>query len=531
MQNPHEARPESLDIYDVSEPAFSLPRLFRTLGSYRSSIFTATVAVAVVYILGALVFFLLAPVSQVSRLPFRLEWQGADKGNYPNGTKFNIADIVSERVIRQVYDANKLAQYVPYPTFAISMFVEESNSEYNRIAAEYSSRLSDARLTAVDRDRISNEYELKLASISKSGYALTYVCNDATCPPPAVRSKVLSDVLTTWSHSATLEQGVLLYRAPMLSVAIMRGTVNDRRDRLMSLLALRTRVTAVIANVESLSVIPGAELVRTRKDQLSYSEIRLRLQDLLRFRVEPLLEAVATSSSSPQTRQLLAAQLQYDQIQRDSAVSRQRAITESLAAYERDQRQMTETGTAVSSDEGRRSIAPLQNYTPILGDAFIDRVIKLVGDSFGQEYRQHVVDEIKRASLETVPLESAVAYDKHLLDQLGKGGTPVPPEVIDQQWNEIYSGAVTSVEDMSEVYRLISKQLYSETLYSTAGPTSSVSERTVTVKRLLIIGVVVIALMVFIAIVAALIHARLRQDEISEAMEREREHEHEVISI
>src|SRR5947209_14565326 len=130
----------SVDDYSPDEPAsFSLQQLRR----YANVIVFSTVAAAVAYTIIALLVYLLAPSQRLTMQTFRLDFAGAAVGKYPNGSKFNPAEIVAVPTLSRIYAANQLSRYVSFDDFSRSVFVLEANPEYEKLVEDYRSRLSD----------------------------------------------------------------------------------------------------------------------------------------------------------------------------------------------------------------------------------------------------------------------------------------------------------------------------------------------------------------------------------------------------
>ncbi|HWW62355.1 MAG TPA: hypothetical protein VN181_13365, partial [Thermoanaerobaculia bacterium] len=161
--------PESASVHresassDADKP-FLVSHFFHVLRNYFPVIVLAVAAVAVGYVLLAALIYLLSDGDRVTKLPFRLDFQGSTEGQYPNGLKFSPADIVSPPVLRKVFDENQLSRFVPFEDFSRSFVVLESNRAYELLALEYQARLSDPKLSPVDRERIEKEFESKRAS-------------------------------------------------------------------------------------------------------------------------------------------------------------------------------------------------------------------------------------------------------------------------------------------------------------------------------------------------------------------------------
>src|SRR5688572_19801343 len=175
-------------------------------------------AVTVGYVIIATAAYLLVPAQHVTTQSFRLDFKGADRGEYPNGTKFSTTEIVSPPILLNVFNQNNLGRYVSFADFSRSLVVLESNRALENLMRDYQSRLSDPKLVSIDRERIQREYEGKLASISKGQYALHYMRKTRGRDMPEILArKVLSDVLKEWSNFAANEQHVLKYRIAVLS--------------------------------------------------------------------------------------------------------------------------------------------------------------------------------------------------------------------------------------------------------------------------------------------------------------------------
>src|SRR5215212_5615 len=99
------------DDYSIEEPApsaFTATYIAHTLRNYRNVIALSVMAVAVGYLILAMAAYLLAPAVRLTTLPFRLEFTGAEKGQYPNGSKFSSSEIISTPVLNKTFRQNEL---------------------------------------------------------------------------------------------------------------------------------------------------------------------------------------------------------------------------------------------------------------------------------------------------------------------------------------------------------------------------------------------------------------------------------------
>src|SRR5260370_12529608 len=187
------------------------------------------------------------------------------------------------------------------------------------MAAEYQARLADPKLSTVDGERIAKEWESKRESISKSDYSINMLRTAKTSRiPETLVRKTLVDIVSSWAAISIKERRILAYPMVVLSPDMFdTHSVNDS-DYIVAIELLRSKVGRVQRNIDDLSIVPGAELVRTTKDQMSLQDITVRLEEMMRFQLEPLVNRVCQSglmTNPAATTRFLESQLGYDQRQ------------------------------------------------------------------------------------------------------------------------------------------------------------------------------------------------------------------------
>src|SRR5207247_667255 len=124
----------------------------------------------------------------------------------------------------------------------------------------------------------------------------------------------------------------------VLSPQILDQKEIGSSDPIISIEILRSKIYRVIDNIEELNQLPAAELMKT-SDRLSLAEIRMRLEDIVRFRLEPLVGVARASglARNPDvTIHFLANQLAYDQRRLHAAEASVQSAREALALYVSD---------------------------------------------------------------------------------------------------------------------------------------------------------------------------------------------------
>jgi len=514
------------EAVEPAEPPMSISHFVRTLRAYAPVIFISMTAVALVYIVIAVAVYALSPTQRLTSQRFRLDFEGANDARYPNGAKFSSSDIASNAILLRVYQENHLERFTKFPDFSRAVFVLEANPEYERLAADYQARLADPKLSAIDRERIQREWQSKAASLAKSDYSLNWLrTQDTAGVPETMVKKVLSDTLAEWARYAISEQRVLKYRLNIFGPEIVDGPPGGEREPMIAIQVLRSKIYKILQNIDALREIPASELVRSANG-MSLAEVRLRLEEIVRYRLEPLAGRVATAGligDRSSTLRFLESQLTYDQRQLKSTHDAAETIRQSLAVYSLEQRNFTgDSGTAGPARESGKAPAPApaNAVTPQLSDSFIDRLVMLTSQSNDVQYRQKLVDDYRVAAGAEVPAALAVSYDQEILNLLRSapsGGNPANAAAIQAEIIETTKQVKQLVGSMNDVYTTISRNLNpAKELYTLTAPAVSRTEHSRSLTRLALYGLALLALSLPIVIVLCLLHARVREEEATD---------------
>lgn len=504
------------------QPPISVSYFIHVIRGYRPFILLVLGAVALAYLILALAFLLWSPSEQITSQPFRLDFEGAGDGLYPNKTKFNIADIITVPIVTRVWQENQLGDYIPLGDFTRSVFVLESNRQYELLAAEYQARLADPKLSSVDRERLQRDFELKTQSITKNEYSLNLNRRGGTrmLPRPMAR-KVLLEILNGWADFAVNQQHVLSYQVSVLSPEILKPSAVEQRDPIAAIEVLRSKSGRVLANIDKLAELPGATLARTPQGGMSLEEVRIRIDDVMRFRLEPLLVSAlhspALGGNMADTQRFLESQLAYDQRQLESARRFADAFRESITLYEQPASEAAMPSAAAKSAEPGKGSEALM---PQLSDTFLDRLVTMTGRAADAQYRQRAVDDYRRAVGRTVPLQHAVAFDTAILEELRRqrgGSANIDPATVRASIEETRTEIAGLINKMNELYQIVSRNMTPSTeLFTLTGPATFRTVRSVSLQRLAMYGLLLLLITLPAVLVVCLIHNRLREEESAE---------------
>ncbi len=418
---------------------------FAPLLQYRHLIWHATIAATALAVLAGGIYYFRQPVRWSTSLEFRPVFKGADSGEYPNKLPFSSTDVVDPTVLDQVHAKNHVQDPCAPGDFRSGFVVEESSSEMRFLDLDYQARLSDTRLSTVDRERLQGEYRARRQAMPVQ-YRLTWLRSDACRNvPAAVATKALGEVLQTWADDADIKRGVLKLRIAVLTPTVFdTGSVNDQ-SLLIRADLIRSALVRVVANVREVSKLPGAELIHVGADGASFAQVQARLEDLVQVHLDPLVAVAGRGLGSDGVRWVEQALTQ--------ATDQQTGAENRASAYQTALREYSGATVAPTAAGAQRSQSPsdVQALTPQIDRTFIDRIVELTAanTTFRQELTRSMV-EAKVAAVETA---AKVDHYRQLLTTLKSGSaSSLSVADVDRRLTAIVADAKEQVTQFNALY-------------------------------------------------------------------------------
>jgi hypothetical protein len=403
---------------DDKDDRILLGEILRPLIPRSSHIKKGTVLATIIAGLLGAVYFVAQPTRRSASLDFRPLFKGAQQRQYPNGLPFSGTDIVDQSIVGQVFTANNIGQYCTLDAFQSGFVVQETSPEMQFLEMDYQARLSAPELTSVDRERLQTEYASRRASIPWY-YRLAFVQPpDCSSLPPVVVFKVMPELLETWARDADQKRGVTRFRVSVLSPQVFDHPGDEADNVIIRADLLRTAIVRVLANISAVEGLPGAELVRGSERNVSFAEVRVELEDLLRARLQPLI-ALAGRGLGAEPLRFLEQALLSAEIQWNAAQQRAEAYRAALREY---------TGTAApaaASALSERDPNSRDLQAPQIDRTFIDRIVDL--SEANTMFRQEITRQVIGAAIEVTERGAIVQQYRQLLAsirQSGSGGEP-----------------------------------------------------------------------------------------------------------
>jgi hypothetical protein len=503
---------------DYQESGFFFRPFLITAWERRRLIGVLVGGLAALYIFGAFTFFLLQPGERTASVEFRLTFDGADRGDYPNGSPFSRADIVSSPVLTEVFQRNELERYLTYEQFKNAMFVFESSRVLDLLNFEYQAKLADTRLPPVERAKVEAEYNQKLEALRVPQMSLRFVLSGTVASPPdAVMAKVLNDVLAVWAEQVAVQKGALKYQVQLLTPnVILKDTLNTQ-TMLIRFDLLRRHVSRVLSQLDRLADLPGANTVRAGDDKLSLLDLRTNLTDLLEFQLNPLIRRRLIYSLPPDevTLNILYLEDRVLELQRfkDTADGRKGQLQSALQTFTSD---ANASAPRVAGSQQMDTQPPGgMAVAPQLGESFLDRIIDMAGRGGAMDYRKDLTNRIIAAGDEALTVEQDIAFYQETLKLLraaaagSKPGIALKPEEIGPHFERLQERVVDTLQLTNLAYENISTANLNprSLLYRLTGPYSLQTARAVSLRYLGLMGVLVMAVGAVLILVGVLAFA------------------------
>lgn len=507
---------------DFDAPRPFLGPLLRDLRPYRRVIWGSVALAVLVAVAWGTLQWVLAPVEQMASLDFRIEFDGVQDGKYPNGMKFSMEDILSEPVVRRVFDDNDLKRYAPYERFRAALVVTSTNRDLEAMERDYQGRLADPKLMPVERLRLEREFREKLAALKTSGYTLWMFRRERLRQmSPLLMDKVLRGILAAWAEDVAKTRGALKYDVPTYGpTGGIEKEFLGTEDQLVSIDMLRTKVNRVLTNIDKLMKIPGIQIVRTTRTGTTLPEIKARLEELNTYKIAPLLgiiRATGLSKDSASAMRYLENRAFEVGLEQTVAQDRERKTREAFDAYLGTDRRAAAARADAVQGAGRE--AGTSAVIPQFSESFIDRLMTLANRNSDVAFRQDLIERIITAGLEQADAAREASFYRELLSSFrnsakGGGDASVRAAVlkdIEARFSYAAGELEKAIAGVVEIYDIVSVRNLrpSSALYSTDRPVRVLRRTGFSIARMLGLTIVLAGFVGCVATGWALVRARL----------------------
>lgn len=485
----------------------SLREVLSVLWRYRGIIVFWTLAFACLVAVGMSARYMVSETA-LSRLQFKLNFEGAGNGKYPNGLDFSPKEIIAPHILDTVFASNDLERLMSEQEFRDSVGVMKSDGDLSFLEEKYSKLLTEKRITDEVAWRIREEYESEKSKfLEQAHYQLVFKDSDLRVPRD-LQAKVLEDVLTAWAKSARDNKGVYLYDVPMLTEDLFVLDEGSDQGRIVQYDSLRRMILRAQQYADKVAKLPGVLFART-SDGSSITAVQMRLRDLERFHLIPLVRIIRESGSGANNRSdhYLEEQVHDLSLREQELASTVELLRGALSAYSRNERSPSSGGPVQSGVETSGAVAQV-------GEQFLDRLVAMANESKDAMYRQSIIQQIIDTGKHLVQTQMEIAYYRDLAAHNSGGLEQSDGPEMAEAFNRAYDRALDElkllVAETTALYRSTSNSYLraEQKLFSVLGPMEYKVSSPLALERVVATGIALVA--VFFVIMAGVCFIRGR---------------------
>ncbi len=499
----------SVNPVDAYEDEVSLP-----IGAIVKHWWHKRATLAVLFLTGGIAALLLAsglyvrrPASHQSVLTVRLLFDGVERGAYPNGERFNPADILATSILEKVYARNELEKFITFEDFKRGLAITAYNPALNRLQREFQDRLAARALSTVERQKIETEFQEKLAALKNAEFSLFASFGSRFERwPDLLTAKVLSDTVNTWVEQSRA-RGIFKFDLNIFSGNVLPANSVDE-DYLVFVDRLRLSINRVQTNVDDLLKIPGADLMRVGPQNISLGELRAALEDALKYRIGTIDSCIIqyglyrnqTLAKAYLNDQMFRLQLTLDELNAQT-----KTIQGVQATYASGRNSVSYGGAGQTP--GTNALSGSSPMITQLSDTFIDRVMALSERSSEEAFRQSLANRlITIENKNTEVITERRLYQRQLEALNGEVAmTENAAEIkhwMERQLNEVLAQLKATLVDVQAFHVALSQSnLEPATVYAITGPVRTETVSPLRVSTIAILGFVLGAFIVGIGTV------------------------------
>jgi len=455
------------------------------------------------------------PVRRTSVLEFRPTFSRVAQGEYPNGLPFASSDVAAGPVVDLVFDSNNIQEYCAREVFGSGFFVEQRSDQSAFLDAEYQSRLSDARITPVERQRLQAEYEAKRAALPVQFRLVFVKPRPCATIPQVVVTKAMTDVLTTWASESEMKRGVLNHQVEVLTPAMLDVGLGVEGSRLLRADLLRTGLIRIVQNVENVEGLPGAKLIRSGPERLTFQEVANKLTDLVRSRLEPLVVSAGQSMVRESLTWVTETVASAERAQR-AAEGRANAYQGALQEYSGVAQ--TAQANRVSAQSPGAGPSDVQTLSTQIDRTFIDRIVEM--SEANTAFRQKLTGDMVTAKVAAVAAQERASYYRRLLEGLRESrGDQMPPADVDKRLADIVDQGKALTQQFNDLYDEFSRVSLraAAAMYQTEKPVTTEVYREFTPRELLMLVVGTFFVTLLLAFGYFIVRDRLNAEPVTSA--------------
>jgi hypothetical protein len=396
------------------------------LGKFFANFWSKRLVVVVFVVLGFAVGGVQGLFSQassftntVATVHVKLNFKGAELGEYPNGSKYTPTDVIASKVLSRVYRANSLGDY----GIELEEFVSAVNAypwipNQAALDAKYADLFSEKKLSALDRQKLDEQYQQETRNSNGRFLLLQWSGDSAAKVSKAVAHKVLADIPKQWASVSIQEYGVL-----DLEVVVPSKLDNYLLDTAEYIVvgdylrdfARQLKVAALVLQQDAVVAV-----LKDEQTQSTVGDVGKLILNLENFHLSTLQRTFLIAPPPPRS-SAESASLYLS--------SRQRELEEKIAEAERKSdvinrvyREYTDSAETQSAST-QNAADKNGNLSPQIGDDFLTKLMRIGDELSDAKYKQDLLKERKELSFEAAELATEKQRIEAIISEMSQPRT------------------------------------------------------------------------------------------------------------
>ena len=390
---------------------FDWKKLLHNVWAVRKPVLLSVVVVSVGYC-GFFILKLLrsSPTITHSKI-IHFTFQGAEKGYYPNKSRFDIGDLIAPNLLAQVYDQVGLSKReISKPRFIRSFSVLPYTPTYDLIIQKYEALANKQRIQFAEAQQLQENMAEEISQLQHRAVRLSFKSKWR-----AIENKKIKDILRSvprqWANKMVNDYGVLELDTKLHSKKLFDELLYTDMDYLLALDLLETNIEALSSTISELLQRPNGKRVIDEKTGYYLVDIQKFLVDIQNYDLRFLTSAIRERGISNDP-ELIKLYYEYE----NSRLKREKNYTST-------QVELIEN-TLKSYSQKSVNIAPTNNAGKTAADMiqasgdFVDRIANLIKQGDDLQYRQNLYDQILQQNQQLAYIDYQIERNQALIDVL-----------------------------------------------------------------------------------------------------------------
>ena len=345
-----------------------------------------------------------SPSQYFSTVNFNFE--GVEKATYPNGVQFSPNDLISNNIMRRVYDDLKLLENgVEFPDFTTAITINSGfygDVLLKSIAADIASK--DKKISVKDFNKLVAEYMNAINTYSRQSAVITFD-NSRLHFGQQKAEAVLLKIPEVWAEYSIQEVGVMNVFNELITLNVSSNLGNEPLVMINKLADYSQLLKKSLTQLEGL---PRAHSIVEKVSQYSINDLVYKLSQIDKYQVNILRSVIVNNKVYSNDVGLHESFRvgQLDRLHRDKGELVRMVKVYDQISEQFDQMSSNRNSSIIEKDSN--TLNAKTNYSPQYGDALVNNLLELGSKIADPEFRKTLLNKKITLALNLQKVETEI---------------------------------------------------------------------------------------------------------------------------